>query len=159
MDTKNIFISHIHEDDDRLPDLKKLVSNAGMTVRDGSITSDKPNNAKNENYIKQEILKPRVEWASTLVVLISPGTKDSEWVNWEIKIAEKLGKTIIGVFDHGAQGCDIPEALEKYGNAAIVGWQGQRIIDAINGDLTDWDDPETEKPRTPPTQVDRIICQ
>ncbi|GAJ07067.1 unnamed protein product, partial [marine sediment metagenome] len=46
-DTKNIFISHVHEDDALLPDLKQLIAQAGMDVRDGSITSDKPNDAEN----------------------------------------------------------------------------------------------------------------
>ena len=36
-DKKNIFISHVHEDDAFLPKLKDLISNAGMEVRDGSI--------------------------------------------------------------------------------------------------------------------------
>jgi hypothetical protein len=41
-DKKNIFISHVHKDDDLLPKLKDLIGNAGMEVRDGSINSDKP---------------------------------------------------------------------------------------------------------------------
>jgi hypothetical protein len=61
---RNVFISHIHEDDHRLTPLKDLLSKAGMNVRDGSIHSDKPNNAKSPDYIKSEILKPRIEWAS-----------------------------------------------------------------------------------------------
>lgn len=66
-DTKNIFISHVHEDDALLPKLKNLISKAGMDVRDGSINSDKPNNATNEDYIMREIIAPRIQWASTLV--------------------------------------------------------------------------------------------
>lgn len=77
VDTKNIFISHVHEDDELLPDLKDLIARAGMDVRDGSINSDKPNNAENEEYIKREYLKPRIDWASTLVVLITHDTADS----------------------------------------------------------------------------------
>ena len=92
-DKKNIFISHVHEDDAILPQLKELISKAGMEVHDGSINSDKPNKASNEEYIKREILAPRIEWASTLVVLITHDTAQSDWVNWEIKYAIEQGKT------------------------------------------------------------------
>ena len=123
-DTKNIFISHVHEDDERVPMLKELIAKAGMEVRDGSITSDKPNEAKNEEYIKREILEPRIQWASTLVVLITSDTAQSWWVNWEIKRAVELGKTVVGVYAQGATDADVPEELQKCGDAAIVGWQG-----------------------------------
>lgn len=50
-DTKNIFISHVHEDDAGLQKTKDLLGNHGMIVRDGSINSDKPNNANNPEGI------------------------------------------------------------------------------------------------------------
>ncbi len=122
-DKKNIFISHVHEDDDLLPKLRDLISNSGMEVRDGSINSDKPNAAQNEDYIKREILAPRIQWASTLVVLITHDTAQSDWVNWEIKYAIEQGKNVVGVFAQGATDADIPEELRKHGDAAVVGWQ------------------------------------
>ena len=57
---KNVFISHRHEDDDGLKDLKNLAARHGITCRDYSITADNPNNAHNEEYIKREILAPRI---------------------------------------------------------------------------------------------------
>ena len=48
---RNVFLSHIHEDDAGLADLKNLLKNNGMDVRNYSITSDKFNNAKSESYI------------------------------------------------------------------------------------------------------------
>jgi hypothetical protein len=157
-DTKNVFISHVHEDDALLPDLKHLIARAGMEVRDGSISSDKPNDAENEQYIKREILKPRIEWASTLIVLITHDTAQSWWVNWEIELAVQLGKRVIGVFAQGATDADIPEELGKCGDAAIVGWQGNRVVDAINGNISDWDDPQSGKPRSPEWRIRRFTC-
>ena len=94
---KNVFISHVHEDDDGLAKFKDLVAKGGLTVRDSSINKTNPNDAKNPDYIKSQILAPQIQWASTLVVYITPKTKDSEWVNWEIEYAAKLGKRIVGV--------------------------------------------------------------
>ena len=66
-ETKNVFISHIHEDDDGLPRVKDLLAKQGLTVRDSSINSDKPNNATNERYIKDSILTPRIDWCLSLI--------------------------------------------------------------------------------------------
>jgi len=157
-DIKNVFISHVHEDDALLPDLKQLIARAGMEVRDGSISSDKPNDAENEQYIKREILAPRIEWASTLLVLITHDTAESWWVDWEIKHAVQLGKRVIGVFAQGATDADIPEELGKCGDAAIVGWQGNRVIDAINENISEWDDPQSGEPRSPEWPIRRYTC-
>lgn len=157
-DTKNVFISHVHEDDELLPDLKQLIARAGMEVRDGSVTSDKPNDAQNPEYIKREVLRPRIEWASTLVVLITHDTAQSEWVNWEIQEAVQQGKRVVGVFAQGATDADIPEELERCGDAAIVGWQGARVVDAINGDIGEWDDPQSGQPRSPRWPIKRVTC-
>ena len=59
-DMKNVFISHIHEDDAGLGKLKDLLKAKGLTIRDYSINADNPNNAKSEDYIKSEILAPRI---------------------------------------------------------------------------------------------------
>lgn len=158
-DKKNIFISHVHEDDDLLPKLKDLISKAGMEVRDGSINSDKPNAAQNEDYIKREVLAPRIQWASTLVVLITHDTAQSDWVNWEIKYAVEQGKNVVGVFAQGATDADIPDELRKHGDAAVVGWQSERVVDSISGKIRGWDDPATGNPRaTPEWVVKRYSC-
>lgn len=158
VDIKDVFISHVHEDDALVPDLKQLIERAGMVVRNGSVTSDRPNDAQNVEYIKREILKPRIDWASTLVVLITHDTADSWWVNWEIQYAVQLGKRVVGVFAQGATDADIPEELGKCGDAAIVGWQSNRVVDAINGDIAEWDDPQSGKPRDPKWRIQRYKC-
>jgi hypothetical protein len=156
--TRNVFISHVHEDDKELPRLKELLSRAGMDVRDSSITSEKPNEAHDEEYIKREYLAPGIEWASTLLVLISPNTSQSKWVNWEIEYAARLGKRIVGVFLQGASDADIPTALEDHGDA-LVGWQGDRVVHAISGEISEWDKADGSGPRPPVWQIKRIQCQ
>ena len=126
----NVFISHIHEDDSKLNDLKDLLAKHGCTVRDSSINSDKPNEAKDPEYIKNEYLAPAINWAGAFIVLVSPQTKESPWVDWEIEYARKQDKNIIGVWDHGSKDCDLPESLKKYYDS-LVGWRGDSILDAI----------------------------
>lgn len=127
---KNVFISHIHEDDHGLPKLKQILSDHKLDVRDSSINSSNPNEANNETYIKYSILAPQIQWASTLIVYITPDTRHSAWVNWEIEYAASLGKRIVGVWAEGEEGCELPEALKEY-HDALVGWHGNSIVEAI----------------------------
>ena len=90
---RNVFISHKFEDDAGLQEIKRLVAQHGMTWRDYSINSDNPNNAHNEEYIKRQILAPRIRQAGCLVVYISEKTRQSDWVNWEIEICRSTGET------------------------------------------------------------------
>ena len=130
---KNVFISHIHEDDSKLGDLKSLLEKRGVEVRDYSINSDKPNQAKNPDYIKQEILAPQIDRCSVLVVYVTEETKSSEYVDWEIEYAHKKGKRIVGVWGQGEKDCELPEALDQYRDA-LVGWDSASIADAILDD-------------------------
>ena len=154
--TKNVFISHIHEDDDGLNRLKDLLSNHGIEARDYSIRSDNPNRAKSEDYIKQDILGPRIRQCSTLLVYISDKTKDSDYVNWEIEYAQRNDKRIVGIWAYGEKGCPIPEALRKFGDA-LVGWTGDRIVDAINGKINRWE--ECDGTQIPPRSIPREGCR
>ena len=153
---KNVFVSHIHEDDKGLGEFKSLLEKNGMAIRDYSINSDNPNNAKSEDYIKSEILAPRIRDCGVMVVYISPDTKESKYVNWEIEYAQSQGKRIVGVWAHGEQGCDVPDALADYANA-VVGWQGNRIIDAINGHINEWEEPDGNL--IPPRDIKRYSCR
>lgn len=133
----SIFISHIHEDDEGLGKLKDLLKNNGRTVRDFSISSDNFNNACSDNYIKTKILGPRIKQSEVLLVYITKDTKSSKYVNWEIEYAHKKDKRIVGVWTYGEGKCEVPEALDKYADA-VVGWQGKKIVDAIDGKINNW---------------------
>lgn len=154
-ETKNVFISHIHEDDSKLSGLKKILKKNGIDARDYSITSDKPNQAKSEDYIKSRILAPQIQQCSVLVVYVSEDTKYSKYVNWEIEYAQKIGKRIVGVWGDGEGGCELPDALEEYGDA-IVGWDGENLVDAIMGDDSVQENPDGS-PR-PKRDITRHPC-
>ena len=143
---KNIFISHVHEDDEVVGKLKELLGKHDYEIRDSSITSDNPNAAKNPQYIKSEVLAPRIDWAGTMLVLISEDTHMSEWVNWEIEYAHEHDTRIVGVWCRGSKDSDLPEAFEDFGDD-LVGWDGGNIIDAIEGE-EHWESPEgTPRPK------------
>ena len=81
---KNIFISHHHSDVEKTEKIKEILKKNGLEVNDGSINELKnPNKAKNEEYIKS-LLRPKINWASTMLVLIGDETHKSDYVTLEI---------------------------------------------------------------------------
>lgn len=126
----NVFISHYHKDEENIKKMKELLGTT-YQFKNSSVTSEKFNRAQNPEYIKR-LLRLRINWAGQFICLIGPETHNSEWVNYEIEQAHKKGKNIIGVFVRGASDVNIPEALNDYANA-IVGWQSEKIIDALKG--------------------------
>lgn len=132
IETKNVFVSHYHKDEENIRKLKDLLSDE-YCIKNYSVTTDKFNDAENEEYIKYKYLKPLINQASVFICLIGPETHDSEWVDWEIREAEKLGKPIIGVYVQGAKDSDVPPALNQFAEA-IVGWNSDSIMSAISGE-------------------------
>jgi hypothetical protein len=153
-DEHNVFISHRHEDDKLVVQLKDMLSKHGVDVRDSSVTSATPNEANNPDYIKS-ILADRIRWAGKIIVIVSPQTKNHEWVDWEIEYANKYpGKRIIGVWAPGAAECDLPEPLEQHADA-VVAWNAAKIIAALDG-ADNWESPDgAERPAQP---ISRIGC-
>lgn len=153
MSKHNIFVSHRHEDDDLVGDLKKLLARSGAEIRDSSITSENGNNAKNEEYIKS-LIRDRIEWAGKMIVIISPETHNHKWVEWEIEFARTFpDKRIIGVFAPGTTTENLPEGLEDYADS-IVNWDAEAIIDALENDR--WTDPDGGPAQ--PNSIPRAPC-
>ena len=134
---KHVFISHHHADDAQVTGLTKLLARSGYEIRNSSIRA-KPANQRRidegrvpERTLKR-LLRMKMSWASTVVVLVGKDTHKRPWVDWEIKKANQLGKRIVGVYERGGTENDRPEALKRYGDAQ-VSWNSETIIDAIEG--------------------------
>lgn len=108
-------------------------------------------------YIKHELIKPQMTWARTVVVLIGKDTAKSDYVNWEIKTAAEMGKRIVGVYLQGAKEEDIPSELNEYGHA-LVGWNGDKIVRAIEGEDMDWEKPSGVPRDSNPTGMTHTTC-
>ncbi|MGE4423596.1 MAG: TIR domain-containing protein [Pseudodesulfovibrio sp.] len=155
MPDKNVFISHYGRDDEHVGKMKELLQKSGYTLKNSSIDKTKPNQANNEDYIKQ-LLRDRIRWAGCVTVLIGPYTHTREWVNWEIEQAAKQGTRIVGVYINGASDSDVPEAFEKYGDA-LVGWSSEKIIGAIEGYINNWETVDGGR-RESKWSINREVC-
>jgi hypothetical protein len=143
---KHVFISHHHADDAEVSNLTSLLSRSGHDVRNSSIRAKPANQQRFERgLVKDEtirrLLRMKISWASTVVVLVGEQTHSRLWVDWEVEEANRLGKRIVGVYIRGATDADLPDALKKYGSA-IVGWNTDSILSAIEGAENPFQNPD-----------------
>lgn len=137
MTRRHVFISHHHADNDKVDQLTELLTRGGSDVRNSSVRM-KPANQRRmeEGRVKDEtirrLLRMKISWASTVLVLIGTQTHTRRWVDWEITQAAKQGKRIVGVYAHGGTDAEKPVALERYASA-IVAWNTDSIVGAIEG--------------------------
>lgn len=153
MSAHNIFVAHRHEDDHLVGELKAMLAKSGAEIRDSSITTDNPNDARNEEYIKS-LLRARIDWAGKMIVVVSPETHRHDWVDWEIEYAKKFpDKKIIGVWAPGTTAENLPEELEDFADS-MIHWDADAIIDALENDR--WTAPDGSP--TPPHSIPRAPC-
>ena len=153
--TINLFVSHSGKDEKKIDAFKRLMEKKGYDFRDSSIRESEPNRAHNEEYIKNEILKPAINWAGTMVVLIGKDTHNREWVDWEIEYAIKKGKKIIGVYLPSETEAILPPMLTKFGYSC-VGWNADKIDNAIKNTDAIWEDENGN--RIVPNTLNRGTC-
>lgn len=135
---RNVFISHHHKDDTQIDKMASLLKKNGCDIRNSSIRAKPANQERlDKGLIKdstiRRLLRMKMSWAGTVIVLVGKETHTRPWVNWEIQEAQRQGKNIVGVYEHGLkEKAELPAALKSYGTSQ-VGWDSGSIIDAISG--------------------------
>lgn len=157
---KHVFISHHHADDEAVTRMTGLLGRSGYEIRNSSIRAKPANRERLDKGLVSEkaiarLLRMKMSWASTVIVLIGNKTHQRPWVDWEIKKAQELGKRIVGVYERGGTENDIPDALEKYGDA-IVNWNAESIVSAVEGENT-FQSPSGEQ-RAPVHAPSNSVC-
>lgn len=160
-DRQHVFISHHFRDDSSVDSLVKLLNGAGKDVRNSSIRLKAANRERIEkgevsDRTLERALRMKISWASVTVVLIGKHTHARPWVAYEIEESHRQGKPIVGIYERGGADFEIPPAFEKYGTA-LVGWNSKSIVDAIDGSLQEFQNPDGA-PRGAVNQPDRSQC-
>ena len=135
---RHLFISHRFVDDESVTGLTEMLKRAGWDVRNSSVRAKQANQERldrgeiPERTLKR-LLRMKISWSQTVVVVVGRETHASTWVDYEIEEANRLGKRIIGVRARGQQDAPLPQALEKYATT-VVSWNTEAITKAIDGD-------------------------
>jgi len=143
---RHVFISHHHADDAEVDKLTSLLSKSGYDIRNSSIRT-RPANQKRlkKRMVKDEtirrLLRMKISWAGTVVVLIGKNTHSRPWVDWEIEQANRQGKRIVGIYVQDGTEADIPSNLEKYATD-IVAWNTKSMMTAIDGTAISFQKPD-----------------
>lgn len=158
---RHVFISHHHKDDAAVDKLTRLLSSKGYDIRNSSIRAKPANQARlDKGLVSDEVirrlLRLKIAWAQTVVVLVGKATHQRPWVDWEIAEAHKRGKRIIGIYEHGGTDADQPVNLRKYASN-VVAWNSGSIMAAIDGCDDSFQDPEGE-PAPVSAGTTHVIC-
>lgn len=140
---KKVLIIYASEEEKTLQELKEQLEQQGCEVIFISIDMLQPEEPKD------------LDWAEALVVLISSQTGTNENVDQGIEYMEKKNKRIVGVWAPGSGESDRPKNLKLYANA-IVECQGDRVLDAINGEINICYNPDGQE--QPEQNIKRHNC-
>jgi hypothetical protein len=156
--THNVFISHHGKDDTHVQGLKERLKNEGYNIRNSSVDSTKHTEVRPSDKQIAKDLKDGIAWAGTFICLLGRETASRPWVDYEIKQAHLMGKTIVGVYLHGCkESVDLPESFKRYGGATL-GWNSlEKLGDAMAGKPLPAENPDSTA-RTPIFTVTRVKC-
>lgn len=154
----NVFISHHGSDDDKVQSLKNRVKDKGYNVCNYSVDSTKHTEKKRpSDAVIHRYLRRQITWAGTFICLIGKETHSRKWVNDEIRMAHLQGKKIVGIFTHGNNNVELPEAYKKYGGSTM-GWNS---LDKLGDVMKDKEFPVENPdgtPRAPLYKMSKIKC-
>lgn len=68
-----------------------------------------------------------------------------------------MGKRIVGIYLQGAKEEDVPAELNEYGHA-LVGWNGEKIVKAIEGGNMEWEKPDGSPREGNPLGLTHYTC-
>lgn len=126
--TYSIFISHSWDNSDDLEKLQNLLNERGyFNVGFKEVTKGEPINSDNADYIKQS-LKNKINNSNIVLGLAGIYASHSDWMEWELDKALKLGVPIVGVIPRGQ---DRVSKTVSSRSKSDVRWNTESIVNAI----------------------------
>jgi len=98
---RNIFISHARADAPRVDRIVKRLIESGVLDREDRILREEDLPAKHRSL--REEVKRRIQSASKVIVVWGAASATSQWVNYEIGLADALDKPIVVVIPEGRE--------------------------------------------------------
>jgi len=126
----HIFISHAWGYSSHYETIKNWINNdryLSSNWSDYSIPVYNPVDAHSKRELKQKITN-KINLSNVVIILAGMYATHSEWIDYEIDEAVRLGKYIIGVRPWGQE--RMPVKIQSNANV-MVGWNSSSVIAAI----------------------------
>jgi hypothetical protein len=105
----NVFVSHSRSDAAQLEGIRKSLTTAGLIGPEDHVIGEKEPPAP-ANVLREEV-KRQIESATKVVVVWDAESANSQWVNYELGLADALGKQIV-VAVRSAGNIPLPASLQ-----------------------------------------------
>lgn len=123
----NIFISHSWKYDEHYAKVLDWLQNSNINFINYSIPENKAFDKMTKKQL-QEQLTEQIRHAAIVIILGGMYVSYSEWIEYEIDEAVRMGKTIIGVKPWGAE--RVPLKVQ-YSADVMVSWRQDSLINKI----------------------------
>lgn len=125
--TYYLFISHAWDYYQHYDRIKDWLDEDKISWKDYSVPVSKPIDATKKKELKEK-LTSRITLSSAIIVVSAMYAAYSEWIDYEIDEAVRLGKTIIGVRPWGQE--KVPVKIQNCATV-MVGWNQASVVKAI----------------------------
>ena len=124
----HIFISHAWKYSDSYDTVKKWLDESKSIVYwNYSVPREDPLHSNNKTALKRDLTK-QISPSNVVIIISGMYASHSEWIDYEIDEAVRMGKYIIGIRPWGQE--RVPRKIQD--NADImVGWNASSLINAI----------------------------
>lgn len=128
MKTYKVFISHSWKHVKDLNQLRSLLEKRGyFKVEFTEVPPSESINSTNSNYIKSK-LRTKIRESDIVLGIAGVYASYSDWIDWELSMAKKNGKSVIGVIPYGSK--RVSSTVSKYA-LKTVKWNTESIVAAI----------------------------
>lgn len=126
--TYRLFISHSWSYDENYQRVIELINNQGLSFYDHSVPKSDPIHTNGTDKQLYDAIESKIKGTSCILILAGVYATYSKWINKEIEIAQRYGKSIIAIEPWASEKTSkvVKDAAHK-----IVKWQGKSIVDAI----------------------------
>lgn len=125
MSTYNVFISHAWKYDDDYYKVEEWLKNSNLIYKNYSVPQHDPFES---NTNLEKALTEQIKHANVVLIIAGMYAAYSNWIDYEIDEAIRMGKYIIGIYPWGQE-----RAPKKISDNAdkMVGWNSTSVINAI----------------------------
>jgi len=123
----NLFISHAWHRSEHYEKIVEWLDESDIEYRNYSVTEENPLHSGNKTELKND-LTDQIRPAGEVLILAGMYVAHSDWIEYEINEAVRMGKYVIGVEPWGQE--RVPTIVQN--NADImVGWNSSSVVNAI----------------------------